>query len=179
MAYASASDVSAFCQNLLNSEDNFTSSTCPTLTEVNVFLSSGCSIIETTLASKGYSIPVLSSATAYDWIKQLNTFYAVAQAEMSRTNVITGPGERTRSQQFSTMFESGLDRLVQMDLTVMGVTRSEAGVMYAGGTKVSEKEDWDADTDRVKPRFRRGQFASPGTLRSDEVAYDYSSDEAS
>lgn len=177
MAYASASDVAAFCQNLLNTEDSFTSSTCPTLGEVTVWLSSGCSIIETFLANKGYSVPVSQGTVAYNWIKDINTFYGVYMAELSRTNIITSPGERTRAQQFERSFWDGLEMLQKVDLTGVGLSQASTGTIYAGGTKQSEKDTQEADTDRVKPRFYRGQFATPGALRPDDFTIDYGEDE--
>jgi len=167
VAFCSASDIAALCQNILNVEDNFSTSTSPTLTEVNVWLSSGCSILETRLAAAGYSVPVATTSRAYDWLKQLNTFYGVAMAEWSRTNVITGPGERTRGQRFEEMFWNGLDTFLKSDLTQLGIDRVSSGRIYAGGTRQSDKETFESDEDRVNPRIRRGMFSFPNTLRPD------------
>ncbi len=165
LAYASASDVEVHCRNLLSGVAGFTTSTSPTLSEVNSFISSGCGIIETTLAGWGYSVPVATTATARVWLRDLNAFYATSRAEMSRTNVILGPGERTRGQMYETMFWDGLNRLRGMDLTIAGVARGGGGVMYVGGTSIAGKSTQEEDTDRVTPRFHRGIFTGPGILQ--------------
>ena len=168
-AYSSASDVSALCQNIINTEDGFTTSTSPTLTEVNSWLTSGCAIIESRLSSAGYSVPPSATTAVYGWLAELNTNYAVSRAEMSRTNIILGMGERTRGQLFEKAFWEGLDRLLKMDLSIAGLTKSNDAVLYAGGISISDKDIYDSDTDRVPGRFRRGQFDFPGTIRAGDT----------
>jgi len=58
-AYATGSDVANMCRNLLASSSTFTASTVPTQAAVNSYLSSGCGILESTLQSKGYTVPVI------------------------------------------------------------------------------------------------------------------------
>lgn len=170
MAYASASHVAAFCQNLLSPESTFMASTSPTLTEVNLWLSSGCAIIETKIAGMGYVTPVPGNSTIYSWVQQLNAYYAVAQAEYSRTNVVIAAGERTRGQQFDKMFWDGLGQLERLELSSAGLENdSGGGYLYGGGISQSDKDVDAQNTDKVQPRFRRGQFATPGTLRPDDT----------
>src|SRR5512135_2662394 len=92
-AYASASDVAAFCRNLLSACATFSTSTSPTLTDVNGWLGSGYSVINTYLGSVGYSVPVSATTTVYPWLTELNALFGAAKAEMSRANVVLGPGE--------------------------------------------------------------------------------------
>lgn len=170
MAYASASNVAGLCQNILGSEDNFTTSTCPTLSQVKYWLSSGCSVLEGRLAGAGYSVPVTSGTRAYDWLGDLNCLYAAARAEMSRTNITLAPGQRTRGQVFDEMFWKQLKELLQLDLTQVGVSRGSSGRLYVGGISVSDKDSWEDDTDRVPSRFRRGMFDYPGRQSPDSVS---------
>jgi hypothetical protein len=164
MAYASASTVSGLCKNLLGGEPTFTTSTCPTVYEVNQWLSSGCSIIESTLASCRYTVPVSAGATIYDWIVSLNALYAAAFAELSRTNVTLSNQERTRGQVMLETFEKQLDRLCDGDLTQAGLSRSANGKLYAGGISVADKQSQESTSDRVNPRFGREMFTFPDSL---------------
>ena len=170
MAYASASDVAAWSQNILGGASTFSTSTSPTLTSVNNWLSSGCAVIETALAGEGYSIPPASGTRVYDWLTELNSLYTAARVELSRTNITLEPGARTRGQVFDEMFYAQLDRLLDMDLSGVGLSRATAGKVYAGGISISDKDDRRADTDRVQPRFKRGQFDFPGTIRPTTTA---------
>ena len=179
MAYASASNVEPFCRQILSIAQGasaFSAITDPSLTDVNTWLSSGCSIIETKFQAKGYSIPIGSDATIYDALRQINAYYAVAMVELTHTNVIIGPGERTRGQLFMSRFETDLDSLLSSDLTQAGVTKSDTAPLYAGGISVSDKDSKEDDTDRVKPRFVRNQFGFPGTAKPDKYSEIYDSD---
>ena len=166
MAYGSASGVAGFCSNLLSTASNFSASTVPSACQVTAWLSSGCAIIESNLSGVGYSVPV-AAGTVYDWLVVLNELYAVAQAEKARTNITLAPGERTRGQVFEDDFWKGLERLLKQDLTSVGVGRRSGDIMYVGGVSIDDKDTIESDSDRVKPRFFRGQYAFPGTLRPD------------
>lgn len=170
MAYASASDVAVLCQNLLSGASNFSTSSSPTSSAVEAWLSSGCAVIETTLAGWGYEVPPASTTAVYVWLRDLNALFAAARAELSRTNITLTPGERTRGQLIEEMFWQGLAQLQQQDLTRAGLSRSQYGELYVGGISIDEKASWEADTDRVVPRFKREQFAFPGTVRPSGIS---------
>ena len=165
MAYTSACSVARLCRNLLGQEKVFSQSSCPTLNDVNEWLSSGCSIIESTLAGCRYTVPVASGTTAYGWLSDVNALYGAGMAEMSRTTATVSTDERTRGQVFLEMFWTQLDRLCDSDLSLAGLERANTGPLYVGGTKHSVKRGWRQDTDRVGPRFWRGLG------RGDEVIY--------
>jgi hypothetical protein len=133
-------------------------------------MSSGCSVIESFLGSLDYDMPAGAGAAVYKWLTDLNALYAAARVELSRTNISVGPGERTRGQIFDSMFWRDLKGLGEIDLTTAGLTRRTGGQLYVGGTSQDEKDTWDTDTDRVPPRFRRGQFDFPGTERPSFIA---------
>jgi len=164
MTYCSASDSALLCQNLLSGASNFSTSTSPTLTAVNRWLSSGCSIINAKLAARGYDAPVSSAATAYDWLTDLNALYGAAKAEQSRTNITVSSGERTRGQMFERSFWEQLEELCKNDLTFAGLSRTSSGKLWAGGISITDKETYESDTDRVAPRFATGLFGFDGTL---------------
>lgn len=165
MSYSSASAVAALTRNLTGNKQ-YSTSTCPTINEVNSWLSSGCAVIESKLAGCDYSVPVTAGTVAYDWLGQLNTLYAAAWAEMSRATATLEPNQSTKGQIFLEEFWNQLKMLCDGDLTLAGLSHSLAGrgAIYAGGTKVSEKQVWEQSTSRVSPRFSRGMFHTPGTL---------------
>lgn len=162
--YSSASQVAAYCKNLLGPEPTFTQSSCPTLTQVKNWLSTGCSVIESCLADNGYVTPVSASSGAYVWIQEIETLFGAARSEMSRTNVVLGPGERTRGQVFQDMFWDELEKLCKRDLTRYGVTRSSTGIIHVGGISKARKCLVEQDSDRVEPRFERNLFRFPDTI---------------
>ena len=170
MAYAIVSDVAALCPEILQGEADFGSSTSPTSAEVERLLSAGCSILESHLKSWGYSPPPGSDSAVWGWLKHLNALYAAAMIELSRMNVSLSPEERTRAEYLNNQFWEELDRLRKLDLTDSGMSRSSKGPLYAGGISQSDKDSFDLDTDRVPPRFGRGQFAFPGTIRPSHIS---------
>ena len=170
MAYASASTVAGYTKNLLGPDKIYTESSCPTLNNVESWLSSGCSVIETVLAGAKYSTPVPTTSGVYGWVSELNALWAAAHAEWSRTNVTLSPGERTRGQVLYDYFWSELEKLILgiggngNDLTLVGLTRTSVGKLYVGGISYSDKHTWESDSDRVKPFAFRGMGRFPGTI---------------
>ena len=169
MPYASTSNVAPLCQNVLGGASNFSASSSPTETSVCAWLSSGCSVIESYLAGRGYSVPVGAGTVAYSWLTDLNALYAAAYVEMSRSNVTLGPGERTRGQVFDEMFWRNLNHLGARDLTVAGIARSSYAKLYVGGISVDDKQSIESNSDRVKPRFARNILRS-SDVESPDVA---------
>lgn len=171
MAYTSASNVATYCRQLLSNDIEFTDATNPTLTDVEGWIEDGADHIDMALYAKGYSSPVATSSTVYGVVRRLNTYYAVAQAEFARTNVIVGPGERTRGAQFDKMFQDGLAMLLKSDLTLAGVeTVSSPASIYVGGISRADKLGYEQDTDRVNPRIRRGMFKFPEASSPDNYS---------
>ncbi len=165
MAYTSSCVVAALTQNLLSGASDFSASSSPTSTAVGNWLTAGCTVINSYLSSKKYDVPVASTAGAYSWLENLNALYAAAMAEQSRTNVTLSPGERTRGRVMLDQFWTELKMLAGMDLTSMGMTRSSDGALYVGGISQTEKETYEDDTDRIAPKFTKGMFDFPGTIR--------------
>jgi len=171
MAYSAASNVADYCPGLLD-DGVFTATTRPNKAAVERFLSSGCALIEGRLKSAGYDVPVPGTAAVYDQIVDLavydqivdlETLYAAARAETVRMSARVAATERTRGQVFMDQFNQGIQELLKLDLSTMGVAYT--GDLYAGGISRSDVTSQESDTDRVAPRFKRGQFAHPGTTR--------------
>lgn len=163
MAYASASDVSALCRNLIGAGSGFDSGTCPTGSQVASWLSTGCAVINGQLAGNGYTSGIPTTSAAYEIAQQANALYAAWFAERSRQNAKTTADERTRADYFKRDFEALMKILLDMDLTRVGLTQS-GNLPYAGGISVSDKDTVDSNTDRVEPRFVRGMYRNPDAL---------------
>lgn len=174
MAYSSASDVALLTSNLLAGSNNFTELTTPAKEGVENWLSSGCSIIHSALQGNGYSVPVTAGAAPaiYGKVKQLEIYYGVAMAEMSRLNTRVAARERTRGQIFMKLFEDGLTSLMNDDLSLGGVPVVATAPMFIGGISKDRKSTVESDTDRVPARFYRGLLEFPGTVSADELEND-------
>lgn len=153
MAYASPSDVAAYCRNLLGPEPDFSDATSPNRTAINNWLSSACALINTQLASRGYGT-IGATSMAYDLARDVSALYAAWQAERSRTTARVTNEERTRADMFKRDFTDQLKMMMSLDLSQAGVTVT--GKAYAGGISVSDKDTQESDRDRVQPRFVKG-----------------------
>lgn len=161
MAYAAASDVGALCANLLGSASEFESSTSPTLTQVNSWLSSGCAAIN---ARYGGAIPATSNA--YELARQANALFAAWFAERSRVNTRVAANERTRADMFKRDFDAVIEMLDLLDYDELGVDAGTSAA-WAGGISRADKQTYEANSDRVKPRFSRGMLDYPGLSLSE------------
>jgi hypothetical protein len=176
MSYASASDVVSLCSNILSGASSFSASTVPSSCQVNTWLSSGCSVIETHLSSWNYVVPAAQDSEAWYMLADLNNLFATARVHLARTVATVGPGERTSGQVFNDMFWKGLQELKNMDLTMAGLERRGESKIYVGGTKISEKAVQEQDTDRAKPRFLHNEFQFPGTVYPNNTSLSTPSD---
>ena len=162
MAYASGTDVASLCRNLVGSASSFDTSTSPNLTQVNLWLSSGCALINSIIGSRGFgAIPTTSAA--YDFARDANALYAAWRAESSRISARVAPGERTRADKFKQDFNDALGELKTMDLSRLGVSVANWQI-YAGGISVADRDSVEADSDRVTSRFIRGMFRNKETI---------------
>jgi hypothetical protein len=167
VAYANASHVYSHCFSLIKPASEFDSSTCPSLAEVNIWLTGGCAVINARLAGHGYSaIPATSAA--YDLAVAANALYASWMAERSRISARVSAEERTRADLFKRDFEYHMEALLGLDLSRAGVTQTS--VAYAGGISKSDVATVESNTDRVRPRFKRSLFANPESERSGDYS---------
>lgn len=164
MGYCSSSDVGALSPHLISGAGDFTTSTSPTLVQVNQWISAGSSIINTRLAAKGYgAIPTTSMA--YDFARDINANYGAYRAELSRLSSRVSRDENTRADFFKKAYMDMLNDVVVLDLSNAGVPRDYAPpANFAGGISVSDKQENDSDPDIVQPRFQRGQFQNAETI---------------
>jgi hypothetical protein len=162
MSYSTCARVAGLIPNLLNGASDFSGLaalgvTTPASAQLINWMSSGCSLINLKLQSLGYGAPVASTSGVYDYLADLEANYAAYRAEAARSSPRIAAGERTRAEQFKKYFDDGLKSLGAMDLTRAGIGYD--GAWYVGGISESEIDSVESDTDRVPPRFGRGQFA--------------------
>ena len=173
-AYSNCQLVAQMIPNLLNNAsdfDNMDTTVRPGSAQLIRFMSSGCALINARLKSKGWSTPVASTATAYEWIADIETNYVCYRAEALRSSPRSAAGERTKAQQYKRWFDDGLEELLEMDPTMLGIGFSrEDG--YVGGISEADKDSVDSDTDRGKARIRRGQFDSGEVPPPSGATYD-------
>jgi hypothetical protein len=177
MSYSNCQLVAQMIPNLLNnasSFDNMGTTVVPGSAQLIRFMSTGCAIINSRLKAKGWTTPVAATATIYEWLSDIEANYACYRAELARSSARVAAGERGRHDNFKKAFEDGLNDLLELDPTLLGIGYSrEDG--YVGGISEAEKDSVDSDTDRVKSRFKRGQFESgevprPGGATADDQA---------
>lgn len=157
--YCSSSDVAALTPNLVNAASDYSASTVPTQTQLNTWISAGSSLIDNALKSRGYAVPTDTTTSPFIQLRDLNTLYAAAKAEMARANTRLAPGERTRGQVFAEDFRKGLEDFFQQDLSLAGLTHTNYG--YVGGISEDERITVEDDTNRTPMRFTRGKFDNP------------------
>jgi hypothetical protein len=144
--------------SLVKPASAFDTTTCPSLSDVEQWVTTGCAVITTHLAGLGYGVP--SSGTAiYEMLGQANALWAAALAEDSRISARISTDERTRGDRFLRQFDKLMERVAGMDLSRAGL--SQTSVAFAGGISKASKDGYNSDTDRVPPRFVRGQFRNP------------------
>ena len=75
-------------------------------------------------------------------------------------SAIISDTQRTRGDMFMKQFDKMIERMMGLDLSGAGmsVTRKK---IYAGGISRGDKQSVEQNTDRVAPRFARGQFRNP------------------
>ena len=158
MGYCTTCQVYSHVFSLVKPASAFDTTTCPTLNDVNDWITTGCAVINTHLSSLGYSAPTASTAL-YEMLGQANAFWAAALAEDSRISARVSADERTRGDRFFRQFEKLMDRIGALDLGRAGLSQTSVG--YMGGRSRSDKDSVNSDSDRMPARFVRGQFRNP------------------
>ena len=85
-------------------------------------LDEGAAIINRSLASAGYAVPVAAGAVVYAELTALNNLYAGAYVLLSQGMDTATGGEENRSTVWLERFSSQLAGLVSADLTGVGAT---------------------------------------------------------
>ena len=166
MAYSTCSMVAGRIPNLLNGASDI-ENTCdpkllPASATIVTFMSGGCALIQAKINALGFEAPEAGGILT-DYLADIEANYAAWISELARSSPRTAKGERSRADDFRKAYEAGLRQLDKMDLSMLGLSlRTATGSgWYLGGQSVTDKQMAEADSDRVKPRIARGQFADP------------------
>ena len=167
MGFCTTCHVYSHVFSLVKPASAFDTTTCPSLSDVEQWITTGCAVISTHLSGLGYGVP--SSGTAiYEMLGQANALWAAALAEDSRINARISTDERTRGDRFMRQFDKLMERVAAMDLSRAGLTQTS--VAYAGGISRGDVASVESNSDRVKPRFTRGRFSNPEAGHSDDYS---------
>jgi len=172
MAYSTCARCAAILPNLLNGAsdfDNLATDVVPGSAALITFISSGCSIINATMARNGYATPVASGNMLYDYLGDIEANYVAYRAEMSRSSPRTAKGERSRADRFKQAFDAGIKFLSESDLTELSIAKGTAD-WYIGGRTDSDKAVQESDTELVQARFARGRFSNPNVAINSRTA---------
>ncbi len=113
-------------QALLPVLGTLSGSTTPTSTQVSTWLDEGAAVINRSIATAGYSVPVAASATCYAELTALNNLYAGAYAIMARGLDAVSGNEENRAETWLDRFNAQLAALVASDLAALGCTLAPA-----------------------------------------------------
>lgn len=109
-------------QALLPVLGTLSGSTTPTSTQVGTWLDEGAAVINRSIATAGYVVPVGSGAVVYPELTALNNLYAAAYCLIARGLDAVSGSEETRSQQWLDRFNTQLTALVSSNLVALGCT---------------------------------------------------------
>lgn len=142
----------------------FSTSTQPTLAEVEQWLTEGYRLINVHLMAYGYDADQ-TDADVKGALQRFNVLYAAAMVEYSQASAGFTEGSSGRGDMFMRQFEDGLPKLVNsVGFSRLGATKSEelSGHLSVGGRSISDKRTIETDSDHVPYLFRRGQFDNKG-----------------
>jgi hypothetical protein len=122
MAYGSTSGVQA----LLPVVGTLGVASVPTLAQVTTWLAEGDAIINRSLASAGYAVPVAAGAIVYAELTALNNLYAAAYVVQARGFDTVQGTDENRASAWLERFNTQLAALVSSDLTGVGATLAPA-----------------------------------------------------
>ena len=175
MAFSSSERAAALIPNILNGASNYDdlgAEITPGSAAFTLFHSSGCALIRGELATMGYPDAIGTGHVLYDFVADIEANYVAYRAELSRSSPRTAAGERGRADNFKRAWQDGLKTLRSIDLTRMGSTPTSAqgSGWYTGGISDAEKSAVESDSDRVEPRFARGDFENIDAAEDDALS---------
>ena len=169
--YGTIGEVVAYTRHLLGGESTFNSSTRPTATEVYRFLTRISGIINSALASRGFTVPVTNSdvlAVINDWV----VTRAAEYAEATQRGVGFSSGEGSRTSVLGNLHQDALDfvRMYERGWKRLGAgvdQKSSQGLQFTGLDTYSDRSDPD-DTSLAQPLFKRRQWDDPTIIDYNE-----------
>ena len=163
----------------------FSTTTQPTLAEVEQWLTAGYRLINMILLEYGYEQDQ-TDTDIKGVLQEYNVWYACSQAEYSQASAGFSAESGNRGDMFSELFwGSGKSARAQSHPGIRSIINSKAfallgatidtevtAYLSAGGISRAEKRDAEADSDLVPYMFPRDKFSSPHTRTSTAYAGD-------
>lgn len=146
-----------WCRHLTDA-GTFSTSTAPSLAQVNDWLAFGQSDVMVQLIRYGYGTEVPSNPYGVAFLEKMNCLRTCMNVEM--TYPITESGKPNhRMMMFEKQWEEGIEALESRQLTGIGLTPSASGNLSENlvitGTSASRKLSREAEEDRVAGKFKR------------------------
>ena len=157
-------EVEALCK-YLTADAVFSTTTQPTLAEVEEWLTAAYRIINVKLLEYGYAADQ-TDTDVKGALQHYNALWAAAQVEFSQPSAGFTPEGENRGDKFLKMFDDELQKLINSrGFFLLGATKTEGllDAVSAGGIRVADKRTLNDDSDFLKTRFRMGQFDDKGT----------------
>jgi len=139
MAYCAIADVRA-----LNPKRTYSSSSTPTQTQVEGFITQIANEIDSILSSRGLTVPVTAPAHFLAHLEQVNAYGAAALAEMAMFPEAGMPGGTPQGSNYWAIYEKARTRLEKGDLPV-SVEEAQPRSFFTehtGDTEPTEDYDW-------------------------------------
>lgn len=173
--YSSPTKVLAFTRHLLDGQSAFNSTTRPTGSEVQDFLSRASAILNVALAGEGITTPVTQDdalLACEDWATQQATRFV----ELTQRGAGYSDQEGSRTAAFPSPYKSAQDfakanRLAFINLGVGVTTAMSHGLQFTALKPQADRAD-RTDSGMEQPLFERHMFdtAGPYTPNSDDTS---------
>lgn len=138
-----------------------TSTTVPTLSQVELSIDDMGSELNRELAASGFQIPVSTSANPIEhrWLESINNYGAAALILGSIPMTAISPGSEdagaNRMEMYQSFFNRALTTIRDQRFTAARV-RGRLGAVFGGSQQ-------DSEGNRKLPRFKRDDDRTPGT----------------
>jgi hypothetical protein len=174
-SYGSVAGVLAYVRHMLRSgETTFTTTSRPTLAEVESFLNQRSAMLNACLAEAGYTVPV---GVSYTQARYILDYYAnvgaAGDAELTQRSAGTSAeAENDRENEFLKQFAAACPFIGSTAFSALGAPQTRpsgaiAGVAFGGKTRGGQA---------LRPIFGRTAFGNNPTAESPSREVDYTDD---
>ena len=164
MSYGSVDGVLAYTRHLIEAGTTYSTTTRPTLAEVETFLAQRSAILDGCLAANGYVVPVPVSATSARLVLDMYAnMGAAGDAELSmRSAGSNGEDENARENKFLMTFDQGCAYIASGAFAALGApsagaSKAISGLYVGGRTRTGQP---------LRPIFGRTALANDPTRNS-------------
>ena len=147
----------------------FSTSSIPTLTQVEQFLTNAHDQMASWLEEAGYS-STQTDADVLGALEPYNAYGGAYMVELTQPSVSWEPREGSRAYLFKQLFEEAKKLIGRDGLQLLGATKSKqlSRDLAAGGISISDKDTIEEDTDHPPYWFYRDLHQHPSTVKTTE-----------